>query len=244
MNTKKNTVHNEIEHFTHLHHIWWGARTPAGQRRYDNKAKLFKKVCRIKSGMKILEVGAGDGEFTKRIVKIVPAKVTVVATDVTPAVVKRGKKEIKRQNLSFKVDNLEAMAFQKESFNIICGVSILHHINTKKAIKEIYRVLKKDGEMFFTEPNYINPHVYLGLHIKPFRERMEFSPDETAFKRWELEAALKKAGFSTVVVKNIDFLHPKTPKSLIPLVETISNVLEFVPFIKEISGTLMVYAKK
>ncbi len=136
------------------------------------------------------------------------------------------------------------MAFPKESFDIICGVSILHHINTKKAIKEIYRVLKKSGEIFFTEPNYINPHIYLGLHIDPWRRRMEFSPDETAFKRWELEKALKKVGFKTVTVKNIDFLHPKTPKSLISIVETASGILENVPLVKEISGTLMVYAKK
>lgn len=244
MNTKRNTVSHEIEHFTHLEHIWWGARTPAGQKRYDNKASLLLKVCTIKNGMKILEVGAGDGEFTKRLIKVFPQKVQIVATDVTPAVVKRGKKTIKNKKLTFKVDNLESMAFAKESFDIICGVSILHHVHTKKAIKEIFRVLKKDGEMFFTEPNYINPHIYLGLHIPSFRKRMEFSPDETAFKRWELEHSLRKTGFRVVKVKNIDFLHPKTPKLLIPFVEKLSTILEYIPIIKEISGTLMVYAKK
>lgn len=244
MNTKRNTASNEITHFTHLEHIWWGARTPAGQKRYDNKAKLFKKVCAIKNGMKILEVGCGDGEFTKRLVKVVPSKVKIVATDVTPAVIQRAKKQIKRKNLIFKVDNFESMKFTKEFFDIVCGVSILHHVNTKRAIGEIYRVLKKGGEMFFTEPNYINPHIYLGLNIKPFREIMEFSPDETAFKRWQLEDTIRKAGFDVAIVKNIDFLHPKTPKFFVPLVEKLSIVLEKLPLIKEISGTLMVYARK
>lgn len=244
MNTKQNTSLHEIDHFTHLKHIWWGARTRAGQKRYDNKAREFKKYCLQKKGLNVLEVGCGDGEFSKRIVKLLDKSSKLVATDITPAVVKRGKKTIKNKKLVFKVVNLEAMSFPKESFDIVCGVSILHHVNTLKAIKEIYRVLKKGGLIFFTEPNILNPHIFLGLNVKSFRERMEFSPDETAFKRWELKNALKKTGFKHVRVINYDFLHPKTPETLIPVVEKISFLLERTPLIKEISGSLIIFAAK
>lgn len=244
MNLNNNSTANEIEHFTHLEHIWWGAKSAAGQKRYDNKASEFKKIIKNRGVIKILEVGCGDGEFTKRLLTVVKPNTKVVATDITPAVVTRGKKLIKNTMLTFKVDNLEAMSFPKESFDVICGISILHHVNTKKALREIYRVLKKGGEIFFTEPNYVNPHIFLGLNISFFRKMMEFSPDETAFKRWELEKMVKNAGFKNTSVSNYDFLHPKTPQLLINPIETIGNILEKIPILKEISGSLIVYAKK
>lgn len=234
----------EIRHFTNLPHVWWGARTPAGQKRYDNKAALFKKRIKQKKAIKILEVGCGDGEFTKRLIRVVNHKCKIVAMDITPILIKRANELIKDKRATFKIDDIESMAFPDKTFDIVCGISILHHVDIDKALREIYRVLKKGGEIFFTEPNYLNPHIFLGLHIKPSREKMEFSPNETAFKRWGLERIIKHIGFIDIEVKNYDFLHPYTPKPLIDIVEKISQVAEKIPLVKEISGSLMVYAKK
>src|SRR5260221_46156 len=205
-----NRTKNEIEHFTKLEHIWWGAKTIAGQKRYDKRFVLFKKMCRPKRGDKILEIGCGDGEFTKRLMKI-PSK--IIATDITPEVIRRAKKKyFKNKNTRFKVDDAEKFSFKDNSFDILCGISILHHIDYKKAIKECFRVLKPGGRLYFSEPNYYNPVAYLAIHTPALRERMEYSPDEIALKRWEIERLLLKAGFSTVKVTNYDFLHPSTPR--------------------------------
>lgn len=235
---------SEISHFSQLDHIWWGTKTLAGQKRYNNKALLLKKKCRLKKGMKILEVGCGDGEFTQRIAKISLLKTKITAIDVTPAVIKRAKQKIKNKKILYKVGNLEKLDFKKNSFDLVCGISILHHANLKKALLEIYRVLKKDGEVFFTEPNILNPNTFLGLKIPFLRKKMEFSPDETAFKKWQLKNDLTEAGFKNIEVRNIDFLHPLTPASLIKFVEKIGAILEKIPLIKEISGSLMIYARK
>lgn len=242
MNSKPSErIKNEIKHFSNLEHIWWGAKTPAGQRRYDNKAEILKKICSPKKGAKILEIGAGDGEFTQRLAKL---SCTIVAIDITPRVVEKGEERIKKNNVKFLVDNAEAMQFKDNSFDIVCGISILHHINSKKALKEAYRVLKPGGQLFFTEPNLINPHIYLGLHIPYMRKRMEFSLDETALIRWEVTDLLNEIGYSEVSVTNFDFLHPKTPISMIHFVEKISSILEKTPIIKEISGSMIVWARK
>lgn len=232
---------NEIKHFSDLEHIWWGAKTPAGQRRYDNKFLMLKKNCNPKRGYKILEIGCGDGEFTNRIAKL---NCEIIATDITPKVIAKGKKVLKKKNVKFFVDNAESMRFKDNSFDIVCGISILHHINPQKALKEAYRVLKPGGQIFFTEPNLLNPHIYAGLNIKWLKQKMEFSPDETALVRWEIRNMLQKIGFSRVNVSNYDFLHPSTPMNMISSLEKISNVLEKIPIIKEISGSLIIWAKK
>jgi len=238
-----NRAKNEINHFTNLEHIWWGARSIAGQKRYDNKFKQFKNFCKPKNNLIILEIGCGDGEFTKRLIKLKVKK--IIATDLTPKVIRRAKKEFdKDKKIVFKVDNSEKMKIKSLSMDIICGISILHHVNTFKALKECYRILKKNGQIFFTEPNLINPIIFLGLNTPFLRKRMEYSPDETALIRWRVQDMLEKIGFSEVKVINYDFLFPKTPESVIKDVERLGTLLEKTPIIKEISGSLIIWAKK
>lgn len=240
-NQYKARIEKEIAHFSDLKHIWWGAQTPAGQRRYDNKLKRLKQLCNLKKNYKILEIGCGDGEFTKRLATL---DCNITATDITPKVVEKGKKTLKRKNIKFLIDNAEKMRFSDNSFDIVCGVSILHHIDPEKALEEAFRVLKKDGQIFFTEPNLLNPHIYAGLHIGWLRQKMEFSPDETALLRWQVIKLLQKIGYLKVEVTNYDFLHPNTPPQSINFVEKLSNILEKTPLIKEISGSLIIWATK
>ncbi|KKQ10596.1 MAG: hypothetical protein US19_C0002G0015 [Candidatus Daviesbacteria bacterium GW2011_GWB1_36_5] len=234
-------IKNEIDHFTHLPEIWWGAKTAAGQKRYDNKSKIFKKLCKIDKNKKVLEIGAGYGEFTKR---ILDSEAQIIATDVTPKVVKSCQKKFKNKDIKFKVEDSNNLSFKSNSFDVVCGISILHHVDAEKTLKECYRVLKKGGNIFFTEPNLLNPHILLGLNIPWIRSKMEYSDDETALIRLEVEKLLKKIGFKKIHVRNYDFLHPKTPKRMIPYIERIGEYLEEIPIIKEISGSLVIYAVK
>lgn len=241
MKKQSKRIKNEIRYFSDLEHIWWGAKTPAGQRRYDNKFNKFKSFCKPKKMCKVLEIGSGDGEFTKRLVS---TSTNIIATDITPEVIKRGRKTIKNPNVKFLVDDAEATKFPDSTFDIVCGVSILHHVNIKKALVEAFRVLKNGGQIFFTEPNLLNPHIYMGLHIPALRRRMEFSDDETALIRWKVGEMLESIGFKKFLVRNYDFLHPLTPTYLINLVDKIGEVLERLPIIKEVSGSIIIWARK
>ncbi len=134
--------------------------------------------------------------------------------------------------------------FKNNSFDMVCGVSILHHLDYEKALKETYRVLKKGGKIFFTEPNIVNPHMFLAHNISFLRKRMELSPYEIAFTRWQLANVLHGVGFKNIAVKNYDFLHPKVPSWAITQAEKVGSFLEALPVVKEISGSLIVYAEK
>lgn len=238
---KDDRIKKEIKHFSKLKHIWWGARTVAGQLRYDLKAEKYKKLCKPQKNYKILEIGCGDGEFTRRIAHLGGQ---ITATDITPEVLKRGRKENKFKNVKYVLANAEKLKFSQNTFDIVCGVSILHHIDTEKSIKEMYRVLKKGGKLFFTEPNLLNPNIFIGLNTPRLREKMEYSPDEIALTRFKTTKMLKNAGFRKFKVENYDFLHPFTPENLINVVKKSSDVLEKIPIVKEISGSLIVWAAK
>ncbi len=238
MNT---TNQREIEHFTKLKNIWWGAETYAGQKRYDLKAKAFYKFCKPNKDTKILEIGCGDGEFTKRIIRYSDS---ITAADITPEVIRRAKTNRTRNKVKFVVDNSEKMRFKPNTFGIVCGISILHHVDTQKVLNECFKVLKKGGRLFFTEPNLLNPIIYLGQKIPFLRKSMGLSPDEVAFRRQDLIKMLQKSKFRNIEVYNYDFLHPHTPRSLAGIMILLSRLLEKTPLLKEISGSFIVYAEK
>lgn len=232
---------HEIDHFSKLPETWWGAKSVAGQKRYDNKYKELIKLCDINKNTKILEIGAGYGEFTRRLQK---SGSFIHATDITPKVVSVSKKTFKNKKVKWSVADSNKLKFKDNLFDIVCGISILHHVETEKTLKEVYRVLKKGGEIFFTEPNLLNPHILLGLNIPWMRDKMEYSPDETALVKWKVKKMLKKIKFKEIKVRNYDFLHPKTPLEAISIIEKLGSFLEKVPLIKEISGSMIIYAKK
>lgn len=236
-----NRIQEEIKHFGSLEHVWFGQITVAGQKRYDNKGVLFRKYCKPRKNDKILEIGCGDGEFTKRLKRI---GARIIATDITPAVIGRGEKKLTFKGLSYKIDNCERLSFKDCSFSIVCGISILHHVNLRKTLREIFRVLTPGGRMFFTEPNLINPVMYAQTNIGWLRKRMEFSPRERALLRMDVERVMKNVGFRYVIVKNYDFLFPWIPEFMITPLENVSNILERIPIVKEISGSLLIYAVK
>ncbi|MCL2387130.1 MAG: class I SAM-dependent methyltransferase, partial [Defluviitaleaceae bacterium] len=60
-------------------------------------------------------------------------------------------------NFNFMVMDANKLEFEDESFDVVFGAGILHHLDFDKAVQEIKRVLKKDGFCFFIEPMGSNP---------------------------------------------------------------------------------------
>jgi ubiquinone/menaquinone biosynthesis C-methylase UbiE len=242
--SKNEIIINEKKHFSSQDYIWQWSITGAGQIRYDNRFANFIRMCNSAKNSSILEIGCGDGEFTKRLLS---TESTIFASDINFDVIQRANNSITKirpENLCFKMDDAESLSFGDNSLNIVCGISILHHLDYKKGLKEAYRVLKKGGEIFFTEPNLLNPITISYLNIPWLRKKIGASPNETALLRWEVERCLEDIGFKEIRVMNYDFLFPGTPDSMIGIIDRVGSVLAKVPFIKEISGSLLIYAKK
>lgn len=165
----------------------------------------------------------------------------LISTDISHGQIKLA---ISKSHGNFKVEDAENMSFVDESFDHIIGNSILHHVDADKCLHECYRVLKRGGKIFFTEPNMLNPEVFIQKHVHWLGKFLDNSPDEAAFYRWQIKENLIKAGFNDVVVENFDFLHPLFPKFSTTIVNKISRLLEKIPLIKEISGSLIIHGKK
>jgi ubiquinone/menaquinone biosynthesis C-methylase UbiE len=118
------------------------------------------------SDKRVLEYGCGEGSNSFNLAKL---GAEVFGIDISDVAIRKAIDKSNDLNLDrlldFRVMNAEELNFPDNYFNRICGTAILHHLELKKSLTELTRVLKKNGDAFFLEPLGHNPliNLYRGL---------------------------------------------------------------------------------
>jgi len=236
-------INHEIEHGLYLARHGageiWNWESPAGKVRWRRRVDMLTSG--ILPGMKILELGCGTGYFTRELVK---TGAMITAIDISPDLLEIARNGISGKNLVFCLENAYGMSFPENMFDRVIGSSVLHHLDLRKALGEICRVLRPGGMVCFTEPNMMNPQIALQKNIPFIKRRMGDSPDETAFFRFSLQRQMTKTGFRDVQITPFDFLHPAVPEKLIGFIDRAGKAAERIPLAKEIAGSLYIRAGK
>jgi len=148
----------------------------------------------------ILDFGCGVGTFIEKVVKFNPKK--IVGIDISEVSVSKAQKRAKELKIvaSFKVDNCEKTSFENNSFDVVYGTGIIHHLEINKCIDEIHRILKSKGDLLFVEPLGTNPLINFYRILTP-RSR---SKDEHPLTDKDLDYIRNK--FSSVNIKYYGFL--------------------------------------
>jgi ubiquinone/menaquinone biosynthesis C-methylase UbiE len=187
-----------------------------------------------------LEIGCGTGLFTRLVNE--KSGASILATDISYELLKEAREKFPQGK--FVLDDAMNMQFADASFDVVFGSSVIHHLDLKKSAQEIYRVLKPGGRMVFAEPNMLNPQIFIQKNIPFIKRWLGDSPDETAIVRWKYKKLLKETGFKNIRIFPYDFLHPLTPRFLIPLVDRLGRLIEKIPLLRELAGSVIIYAEK
>ena len=192
-------------------------------------------------GMTVLELGCGTGYFTRELAR---SGAEIIAIDVSPELLNIARSNCSAPNVRYEIQNAYDLSYNDCVFDSVIGSSVLHHLEIEDAVREIYRVLRPNGTIFFTEPNMLNPQIAIQKNVPWVKRKLGDSPDETAFFRWPLRRLLEVTGFRGVRIDAFDFLHPKTPTPLIGSVNALGRFLENVPVLSEFAGSLYIHALK
>ncbi|MGH7982088.1 MAG: class I SAM-dependent methyltransferase [Candidatus Udaeobacter sp.] len=217
----------------------WNWESPAGKLRWARRVKML--IRHLGPGMKVLELGCGTGYFTRELAR---SGADVVAIDVSPELLEIAKANCSAPNVRYEIQNAYELSYPDAVFHSVVGSSVLHHLEIEEAIREIYRVLKPSGAIYFTEPNMLNPQIAIQKNVPWVKRKLGDSPDETAFFRWRLRRLLEQKGYRDVRIVPFDFLHPKTPVPLVNRLDAVGRFLEDVPVISEFAGSLYIRAIK
>ena len=112
------------------------------------------------SGMKVLELGAGQGGYSQVFKKY--AKELVISDLEKPFILKLD------SSFNFKkIDVSKKYPFKDNTFDFVFSCSLIEHIkNPKNMLSEIKRVLKSNGYLYLSFPPFYSP---VGGHsVKPF----------------------------------------------------------------------------
>jgi len=219
----------------------WGWGSPAGRKRAQRRASMIIDAASLKRGKHALEIGCGTGSFTE---KFAASGADIVAVEISPDLHDiASKRDYPKKNVRFVLGPFEKCV-EEGPFDAVIGSSVLHHLDLGEALSHMFDVLSPGGIICFTEPNMVNPQIMLQKNIPWLKRKMGDSPDETAFVRWKLAYMLRKNGFCDIKIVPFDWLHPLTPSCMVSFVDWFGRLLEKIPLIREIAGSVFICAHK
>ena len=116
---------------------------------YKSVAKRITKLISLNKEDRVLDMGCGNGLFADQIIGKVKS---ITLLEANPALVDFLYKKYTKGEVDISDQVIYALPFKDESFDKIICNSVLQYCDieeARKAIKEAYRVCKKDGMIFF-----------------------------------------------------------------------------------------------
>jgi SAM-dependent methyltransferase len=107
-------------------------------------------------GKRVLDVGCGSGEAS---IYFAQREAIVTALDISGAFLRVVTALCRKHHVRVAaiIAPVEFLPFEDETFDIVYGNAVLHHVEFPEAMREVHRVLKPNGRAFFIEPLAYNP---------------------------------------------------------------------------------------
>ncbi len=224
--------------------IYWNKFDPYIKLRVGWRASAARHIFHILPGQRILEIGAGDGTFTKSLIAV-----TRNACEITALVFNKEYKEsfdAGQDNPNLKVIYADSFpgTLAENKFDYV----ILHHMFVKELssslLYKIKALIKPGGGLMLFEVNPWNPYYQFRRAIRtlfPFSYRRP--PEGTHLNRIQMFSLFSQAGYTQVNILPYDFLYAPVPKFLLWPAQQLSVILENFPYIRNFAGALYIWAR-
>lgn len=158
---------------------------------YQREKKILSKLVEDFQDKNVLEIGSYTwavwfNETTK------PKKLTCI--NISETELESGKLLAKGKpfEVAHKLMDANNLTFEDNTFDVVFGGAILHHLNIEQTMSHIYRVLKPGGKIVFLEPLNMNPLYRIYRKLNP-KER---TPDEHALVASDFKIIKKRFTFN------------------------------------------------
>jgi len=207
------------------------------------RAVTVRHCFHVLPGESILEIGAGSGLWTRHLASAVRGESPITAAVFSDEFAKAGA-EKHLPNTKFVVVRNLFDDLPEESFDYIVGTSILCHDEVSLNLRALHRLLKPGGQILFFEANYWNPQVFVKSIFPAIGRWAGNASCQVGLRRYRLMRLASHQDFTQVDIIPYDILHPATPAFLARFLQSLTFVFEHTPIIRELCGTLYVWAKK
>jgi ubiquinone/menaquinone biosynthesis C-methylase UbiE len=105
------------------------------------------QAARVAPGMHVLDIAAGTGFAAEAALGIVGGSGKIVAADLSPSMIEKARLRLgKATNVSFAIEDGQALSFPDESFDaVLCSLGLMFFPDPLRGLVEFQRTLRRDG---------------------------------------------------------------------------------------------------
>lgn len=144
--------------------------------------------CHLHSGMRVLELGCGNGSLWQENLPLLPDNISICLSDISDGMLRDARRNLGNQDKRFQYENIDchSIPFPDNSFDLIIANHLLFYCqDIPQVLDEIHRVLKPDGT--FICSTYGKNHMKeISQLVQKFDNRILLSA-ENLYERFGLE---------------------------------------------------------
>ena len=163
----------------------------------SRRKELLKGWLAGRNGL-FLDYGCGDGSFSRFIKNELNGE--VIGVDVSSGLIKYAL--TRRGSVNYLVADCHALPFKNNSFDVIVGIGIFHHLNLRKALSECKRLLRRNGLLIAFEPNALCPLSFIG---RKFSKTKIHTSNERTYSYWSFISEIREVGFTKAELRFLSF---------------------------------------
>ncbi len=199
---------------------------------------------------KILDFGCGTGWVSKA---LLANGYHVTGIDTSNSLIKSAAQSSSGKS-QFLTGDCMNLPFCDETFDLVIGIAILHHLDPERGLSECCRVMAPNGAILLMEPNKYNPIAAAARVVIPVDTQ---TPDEEPFTPRSISQAFDSGQWNS---KNIGYLFPysfglsqifkklkmdqQAFNLLCPFIKITERIFEKIPLFNRLCWVIVVEARK
>ncbi len=215
---------------------YWSRKDPIASERLLWRAQTLRHLVHLLPGESILELGCGDGSFTRQLLKVSRGGNPITAATFQESSSCDFPKSARHVHL----EDLPG-ALGESQFDYIVAMDLLDRSNSGWLLQHIFRFLKPGGRVIFYETNPWNPV----LKMKRAASGLTGNSDpRNLLLRPEMNELISEIGYIRVFSIYNDFVYWPLTRRLAWLLRNLSILLENMPVVRTLSGSILIHAQK
>lgn len=221
---------------------YWRSYPATSPTKLEWRALTVRHAFHALPGETVLELGAGSGLWTAHLTRALRGQCPITAVVFDESLAGQLEARALPSVTVAHVARLEELP--EESFDYVVGTAIICHDRYGENLRALHRLLKPGGQLLFFEANFWNPQVLVKSVVTPVGRWAGNAECQIGMRRWRLLQEASRSGYTEIEVIPYDILHPRSPARLIPAIKSTAYLLERVPGVRDLCGTLYIWARK
>ena len=217
---------------------YWKRKDPILEDRMIWRAQTFRHMVHLLPGQTILELGCGQGFFTRQLLHVSRGENPITAVTFNSD---NPQPEDLHSSVEFISDYSIPGTLAGRHFDFIIAMDILDKRNSAWVLQNVYELLEPGGQVIFYESNPWN----IVLKLRQFFSKFLVKNDPPQLlSRPELYELISEVGFIRVFAVFNDFVYAPLTRQMVWVLRNLSILLENAPVIKTLAGSILIHAQK